>query len=280
MAPTKKTAPTDKTAKKPGKKIAGRRSEAPLRILVTNDDGINAPGLKVLENIARKLSSDVWVVAPELEQSGASHSLTLHDPLRVRKVSSRRFAVSGTPTDCVVMGISQILIGAKPTLLLSGVNRGANLADDVTYSGTIAAAMEGTLLGVRSIALSQVYWPGNKVRWSTAEHHAPNLIKKLLKVGWPDDVLLNINFPDRAHDAVTGTEVSLQGNRDASSIVIHDRKDPRGNDYFWIGFRRPSGKPGPNTDMSVVYEGGISITPLKLDLTHRATRKALKAALS
>ena len=178
------------------------------------------------------------------------------------------------------MAVSQIISGALPDLVLSGVNRGANLADDVTYSGTVAAAMEGILLGVPAIALSQVYWPGHSIRWSTAETHAPELIRKLLKIGWPADVLLNVNFPPVAADAVIGTEVSMQGRRDAGSIVIHDRKDPRGNEYYWIGFRRLSGKPGLNTDLAAVYSSRISVTPLKLDLTHRATRKALQAALS
>jgi 5'-nucleotidase len=257
----------------------GKTRRQGLRILLTNDDGVHAAGLRVLEKIARKLTSDVWVVAPEVEQSGASHSLTLHAPLRVRKVSRRKFVVSGTPTDCVLMALNQLIPDRKPTLLLSGVNRGANLAEDVTYSGTIAAAMEGTLLGVPSIALSQVYRGPHSVRWSTAERHAPPLIRKLLEAGWPKDVLININFPDIAASDVNGTEVSVQGQREAESIVIHDRLDPRRAPYYWIGFRRVVGTPPRHTDLGVIDNGGISVTPLHLDLTHRATRKALKAAL-
>lgn len=220
-AKSKSTRPTKRDS---GAKAGGGN----LRILVTNDDGINAPGLKVLVRVAKQLSNDVWVVAPEVEQSGASHSLTLHDPLRKRRLSPRRFTVSGTPTDCVVMAINQILPPPRPTLLLSGVNRGANLAEDVTYSGTIAAAMEGTLLGVPSVALSQVYGSGSSVQWSTVETHAPELLRKLLKRGWPKEVLLNINFPDVASKDVSGTHVSVQGRRDAESIVVHERQDPRG----------------------------------------------------
>ena len=250
-----------------------------LRILVTNDDGINAPGLKVLVRIAKQLSNDVWVVAPEVEQSGASHSLTLHDPLRQRRLSHRRFTVSGTPTDCVVMAINQILPPPRPTLLLSGVNRGANLAEDVTYSGTIAAAMEGTLLGVPSVALSQVYGTGGSVHWSTVETHAPELLRKLLKRGWPKEVLININFPDVTSEDVKGTHVSVQGRRDAESIVVHERKDPRGSAYYWIGFRRMLGTPPKNTDLSVVQAGGISVTPLQLNLTHEGARRGIQAAI-
>lgn len=250
-----------------------------LRILVTNDDGIYAPGLKVLERIAKQLSDDVWVVAPEVEQSGASHSLTLHDPLRKRRLSSRRFSVSGTPTDCVLMALSQIIPPPRPTLLLSGVNRGANLAEDVSYSGTIAAAMEGTLLGVPSVALSQVYRNGHSVHWPTVEAHAPELLRKLLKRGWPKEVLININFPDVASGAVSGVRVSVQGRRDAESIVVHERQDPRGNAYYWVGFRKMVGTPPKNTDLGVVQAGSISVTPLQLDLTHEGARRGLQAAI-
>ena len=153
------------------------------RILVTNDDGIDSPGIKVLESIAKKLSDDIWVVAPELEQSGKSHSITLRDPLRIRKISRRRFAVSGTPVDSVILALNQIVDHKAPDLILSGVNRGANMAEDITYSGTVAAAREGTFLGVPSIALSQVFQRQNSVPWNTAEKHGPSLITKLLKIG-------------------------------------------------------------------------------------------------
>ncbi|MBM3504126.1 MAG: 5'/3'-nucleotidase SurE [Alphaproteobacteria bacterium] len=250
-----------------------------LRILVTNDDGIHAPGLKVLEAIAAKLSRDVWVVAPELEQSASSHSLTLHQPLRVRHVSPRRFAVSGTPTDSVVMAINQLVPDRKPDLVLSGVNRGANLAEDVTYSGTIAAAMEGTLLGVPSIALSQAYVAPHPVHWATAERHAPALIRKLLAAGWPSEVLLSINFPAVRASDVRGVRVSVQGRRDAGNIVIMEREDPRRTIYFWLGFRRQVGKVKRDSDLAVVREGAISVTPLRMEFTHEPTRRRLAGAL-
>src|SRR3569623_1029849 len=167
-----------------------------MRILVTNDDGIHSPGLAVAEKIAQSLCDDVWVVAPENEQSGASHSLTLASPLRLRPIDERRFAVSGTPTDCVMMACLHILKDQPPELVISGVNWGSNLADDVTYSGTIAGAMEGCALGIASIALSQSYEEGDRhaIDWSAGEVHGPQTEAALVKAGWPAGTLLNINF--------------------------------------------------------------------------------------
>lgn len=252
-----------------------------LRILVTNDDGIHAPGLKALEKIARKLSSDVWVVAPEEEQSGSAHSLSLANPLRVRKLSARKYAVRGTPSDCVLMAIRHIMMDTPPDLVLSGVNRGQNIADDVTYSGTIAAAMEGTQLGVPSIALSQAFgFSGHaNVKWATAEHFAPEIIEKLVAAGWPDEVLINVNFPDVVPASVTGIEVTRQGKRDQSLVRVEERIDARNNPYYWLGFERILSNPPQGTDLRAIYEGRISITPLHMDLTHSRTSKALSEAL-
>jgi 5'-nucleotidase len=259
--------------------MAKSRPATALRILCTNDDGIHAPGLKALEAIARALSGEVWVVAPELEQSGASHSLTLHAPLRVREAGRNTFAVHGTPTDCVLMAVRHILKDAPPDLVLSGVNRGANMANDVTYSGTIAAAMEGTALGIRSIALSQAYGfssgAGSPVKWSCAQTHAPGLIRSLLAAGWPPGVLMNLNFPDRLPGAVTGIEVTRQGQRDEGSAQITEREDLRGNRYYWIGFRRSPSNPPPGTDLHAVYGGAISVTPLHMNLTEASALSAL-----
>ncbi|MDX1729857.1 MAG: 5'/3'-nucleotidase SurE, partial [Aurantimonas coralicida] len=166
-----------------------------MRLLLTNDDGIHAEGLAVLERIARELTDDVWVVAPETDQSGLSHSLTLSSPLRLRKIDERRFALSGTPTDCVIMAVKQ-LMDSPPDLVLSGVNAGQNICDDVTYSGTVAGAMEGTMLGLRSIALSQAFKPGShrEALWKTAETHAPALIERLMNFDTPPGHLINVNF--------------------------------------------------------------------------------------
>jgi len=200
-----------------------------LRILVTNDDGIHAPGLVAAEKIARALSDDVWIVAPETEQSGASHSLTLTLPLRLREIEKRRFSVTGTPTDCVMLACSHIMKDKPPTLILSGVNRGSNIADDVTYSGTIAGAMEGTALGIPAIALSQSYGfgEGAQVHWDCAETHAPPLIRKLVEAGWPDDVLININFPDALPGDVKGIDLSSQGKRDLQTANLERRIEAR-----------------------------------------------------
>ena len=189
-----------------------------MRILVTNDDGIHSPGLTVAETIAKSLSDDVWIVAPENEQSGASHSLTLASPLRLRKIAEKCFAVSGTPTDCVMMAALQILKNQPPDLVLSGVNWGSNLADDVTYSGTIAGAMEGCALGIRSIAMSQAYDEEgrDKIDWSPGELHGPALIRRLLEAGWPDGTLININFPgcpaaESYSEGMAAVKLSAQG---------------------------------------------------------------------
>src|SRR5881394_2635811 len=169
-----------------------------MRILCTNDDGIHAPGLKIVEEIARALSDDVWIVAPELDQSGVSHSLSLNDPLRLREVGPRHFAVRGTPTDCVIMGARHILGDKMPDLVLSGVNRGRNVAEDVVYSGTIAGALEGTILGIPSFALSQEFGidTRHKLPWDTALRYGPDIVRKIVANGVPPDTVININFPN------------------------------------------------------------------------------------
>jgi 5'-nucleotidase len=249
-----------------------------LRILISNDDGINAPGIKVLERIARTLSKDVWVVAPETEQSAAGHSLTIRRPLRVRKVSARRYAVDGTPTDAVLLGVNHVLKGKKPHLVLSGINRGSNLGEDVTYSGTVAAAMEGTILGIPAIALSQFITHPHPVKWGTAEHWAPDLIRRLLATGWSRNVLINVNFPDVIASSVTGIEVTRQGKRKIGDDIM-ERKDPRGEPYVWIGAQRAEERSTPGTDIEAVLRGAITVTPLCFDLTHRGDMKALETAL-
>ncbi len=252
-------------------------SARPLRILVSNDDGIHAPGLEVAEAIARSMSDDVWVVAPETEQSGASHSLTLTLPLRIRKVTERRFAVQGTPTDSVMMAIIHLMKDRGPDLVLSGVNRGFNVADDVTYSGTVAAAMEGTALGVKSIALSQSFGPRDDVgdNWECAARHGPGLVKRLVDIGWPEGVLLNVNFPGVLADKVVGVRVTEQGARDQSMLKVDERVDARGNTYFWVGFKRVFGDPAAGTDLHAIAQGCISVTPLHLNLTEQRERERL-----
>jgi len=241
-----------------------------MRILVTNDDGVHAPGLDICEQIAGALSDDVWVVAPEYDQSGVSHSLSLNDPLRLRQIGERRFAVKGTPTDCVIMGIRHILDGKTADLVLSGVNRGRNAAEDVTYSGTVAGAMEGTVLGIPSFALSQAYHAATREQpqWETAVQHGPDLIRRVLDAGLPPDVLVNVNFPDCAPHAVAGIAVTCQGKRDQELLRIEPRHDGRGNPYYWIAFARGGAQHSRRgSDLDALAQNRISVTPLRLDLT-------------
>ena len=243
-----------------------------MRILVSNDDGIHAPGLAVCEAIAREISDDVWIVAPETDQSGVAHSLSLNDPLRLREIDAKRYAVRGTPTDCVIMAIRHIM-DIKPDLIISGVNRGQNVAEDVTYSGTVAAAMEGTILGVPSFALSQAYG-GDSVKnlhWDCGRVHAAKIIRTVLKEGIPPNVLVNINFPNCSPDDVRGVNVAVQGQRKQELLRIDERRDGRGNPYYWVAFGRGQSEPGHGTDLKALADKRISITPLRLDLTDEPT---------
>ena len=253
-----------------------------MRILVTNDDGIHAPGIEILEAIARELSDDVWTVAPAEEQSGAGHSLTLADPVRVSQLSARRFAVRGTPTDSVMMAVGVVMKDAKPDLILSGVNRGANLAEDVTYSGTVSAAMEGTLAGIRSIALSQTFGAqqGEYEPFECATAWGAKVIRALLADAWTPGVLINVNFPAVAPAAVKGIRVTEQGFHDYGRLVIKERRDMRGTPYYWFGLGPDSLTPGHETDLKAIREQFISVTPLHLDLTHYPSISGLRTALA
>ena len=241
-----------------------------MRILLTNDDGIHASGLAVLERIARQFSDNIWVCAPSEEQSGAGHSLTLTRPVRVRRHTERRFSVTGTPTDSVMMALNRIL-DCPPDLILSGVNRGANLGDDVTYSGTVSAAIEGTLAGVRSIALSQVYSKegmADAVPFGAAEAWGAKVIAPLLDTPFAERTLVNVNFPPLAAEDVQGIRVVRQGFHDYNRVAVVEGADPRGYPYYWFGLHGIEHSPGHNTDLEAIADGYISVTPLMLDLTH------------
>jgi 5'-nucleotidase len=250
-----------------------------MRILCTNDDGIHARGLESLVAIARELSDDVWVVAPHEEQSGAARALTLANPIRLREYDPRRFSVSGTPSDAVMMAVHRVITDKRPDLVLSGVNNGQNLAEDVTVSGTIAGAFQGMSLGIPSIALSLARFQRDKARWATPEAHGPAIIRKLLAAGWPSDVVINVNFPDRDPDDIAGVEVTRQGHRDDFKLYIEERKDLRGLNYYWYGYEGALSNPPEGVDLRAIYDGRISITPLHLALTHEDARMALAAAL-
>lgn len=246
------------------------------RILVSNDDGIHGPGLQVLIRVARSLSDDVWVVAPDQEQSGSAHSLTLHHPLRIQSVSTNVWTVNGTPTDCVLLAVNHLMKDRMPDLVLSGVNRGANLGEDVTYSGTVAAAMEGTLLGIPSIALSQVFKDPENIHWATAEAFGPGIIGRLMAKGWPKNVLMNVNFPDASPSGVTGVEAVRQGIHKLGDDLV-ERLDPRGRPYVWVGAQRPVDQPVPGTDVEAISRGAITVSPLRVDFTDYHTLEQLSA---
>ncbi len=255
-----------------------------MRILLTNDDGIAAPGLEALQRIAEVLiegnpNGEIWTVAPETNHSGAGHSLSLHEPIRLRQLNARTFAVKGTPTDCVIMGVRHVLADRVPDIILSGVNRGQNIAEDVTYSGTIAAAFEGTLVGIRSFALSQAFGRTNaeEPRWETAVAHAPGLIRELMAVAWAPDVLMNLNFPDRDPADVEGVQVTRQGRRNLGSLGVDERHDTWGKAYYWLGFEWRKSTPPEGTDLWAIHNGRISVTPLHLDLTHGAMHERLQS---
>jgi len=256
-----------------------------MRILITNDDGIEAPGIEALEEVASTISDDVWVIAPDMDNSGASHSLSLSEPLRVRDLGNSHYGVKGTPTDCVIMGVRFILKDKRPDLVLSGINRGQNLADDITYSGTVAGAIQGTLLGIPSMAMSLVTGPAmvdqgtGEAIWQTPIHYGADLVRDLMQIGWPDGVVLNINYPDCHPDAVKGVRLTVQGQRHAEMFNILDRVDARGKAYYWIGVEPRRAKPPKGSDLWAVACKFISVTPLCLDYTHQPTLEALAKRL-
>ena len=254
-----------------------------VRILLTNDDGVNARGLKFLEAAARRLSDDIWIVAPTEEQSGAGHSLTLTQPVRLRRHDDRRFSVTGTPTDAVMLALAHVMKDSPPDLILSGINRGANLAEDVTYSGTVSAAMEGALAGVRSIALSQAYsreGMGDTVPFAAAEGWAERVLAPLVTFETPPGALINVNFPALPADEVKGIRVCRQGLRDYGRLRIVQRTDPRGYDYYWFGLGPMVQTPGHSTDLEAIAEGYVTVTPLHLDLTHDASIDTLRESFA
>lgn len=238
-----------------------------MRILVTNDDGIAAPGIKALAEALQELG-EVTVVAPDRERSAVGHSLTLHSPLRVFELREGWFAVDGTPTDCVNMGIHSLL-PHRPDLVVSGINHGANMGDDVTYSGTVAAAMEGNLMGLPALAVSLATY-GRTGHFSDAARVAVQVVRAMMCQGLPADTFLNLNVPDCPFDMIKPVLVTRQGKRSFVGKIV-DKTDPRGRKYYWIGSEEPSFFDEAGTDFNAVGNGHASLTPLHLDLTnHRA----------
>ena len=237
------------------------------RILIVNDDGIDCEGIIILERIARQFSEDVWVVAPDEERSGAGHSMSISHPIRVRQRDETHFAVRGTPTDCVLLGIHELIPGKRPDIILTGINRGPNLGEDVTYSGTTSAAMEGAVLGVPAIALSQIIRYKSPIHWATAEKYAPKVLGPLLDMTWDQGQFINVNFPDCPPEEVTGISATALGLRPEGAFRPVARVDERHVPYWWIKIDFPAGGDLPGNDLQAALDREVSITPLRLDMT-------------
>ena len=247
------------------------------RILIVNDDGIDGPGIVLLEKLAREITDDVWVVAPDEEKSGAGHSLSTYNPIRVKQRDERHFAIKGTPTDCALVGVYDLIQGKRPDIILSGINRGPNLAEDITYSGTASAAMEGAMLGIPAIALSQVFRPPGTVHWATAEAYAGDVIAKLLRMDWKPGQFVNVNFPDCPPEEVQGIRVTTQGMRPPGAFQPIRRVDERYVPYYWIKIDHPEGGHAEGNDLQAMVDRYVSVTPLQLDMTDRSALPGLEA---
>jgi 5'-nucleotidase len=237
------------------------------RVMLTNDDGIEAPGMQVMEEIAAQIAREVWVVAPEHDQSGQSHAISLHHALRVSQRGQNRFGVTGTPGDCAAMGLCHIMKDTPPDLVLSGVNRGLNLGMETVFSGTVGGAMTAMMLGVPALALSQAFTNRDAVPWDTARTLGPEVVRKLLAIGWGKRAVLNVNFPPiPAHEAGPIT-LARQGEGMVAGMHVETRVDPRGMTYHWLNFKRGEIQQGPESDYSAMRAGKIVVTPLRYDRT-------------
>jgi 5'-nucleotidase len=244
-----------------------------MRILVTNDDGVHSVGIKAL---AKSLSeiAEVWVVAPDRERSAASHAISLFTPLRISKVAERTYTTDGTPADCVYLGVNQLMKDARPDLVASGINHGPNLADDITYSGTVAAALEATMLGIPSVAFSLCLRGRAQVDTAPAARFARSLVEGLASHPLSPGVLINVNIPQGSDGS--SYRITHQGKRAYGQEVL-EREDPRGRRYYWIGGSELAHEHRPGSDANAVYdEHVISVTPLHLDMTHLQTLQAMK----
>lgn len=237
------------------------------RVMLTNDDGIDAPGMAVLEEIAAQIAREVWVVAPEHDQSGQSHAISLHHALRISERGPRRFGVTGTPGDCAAMGLCHILKDNPPQLVLSGVNRGLNLGIETVFSGTVGGAMTAMMLGVPALALSQAFSKRDAVPWDTARSLGAGVIERLLSVGWGRQAVLNINFPPVPAADAGPLTLARQGEGAVAGMHVETRTDPRGMQYHWLNFKRGDIAQGPESDYSAMRAGKIVVTPLRYDRT-------------
>jgi 5'-nucleotidase len=250
------------------------------KVLLTNDDGFDAPGLRTLTEVAAELAEEVWIVAPNHDQSGTSHSLSLHSPLRVSQKEERRYSVSGTPGDCVVMAVRHLMVPGRPDLILSGINRGANLGIETVFSGTVGAAMTGMLLGFPSMALSQAFSDRNAVRWDTARALAPKVIRQFAKGAWSEGSILNINFPDVPVGEVGPVELTTQGTGLMDDVEVISGTDPRSLEYHWVSLRRSAREDVVGSETFAIRRGRVSVTPLQFERTNQSVLASLQAGLS
>jgi 5'-nucleotidase len=250
------------------------------RVLLTNDDGFDAPGLRMLTEVAEELAEEVWIVAPDYDQSGTSHSLSLHSPLRISQKEERRYSVSGTPGDCVVMAVRHLMVSGRPDLILSGINRGANLGIETVFSGTVGAAMTGMLLGIPSMALSQAFSDRNAVRWDTARALAAKVIRQFAKGVWTKDSILNINFPDLPIGEIGPIELTTQGIGLMDDVEVISAIDPRSLEYHWVSLRRSAREDVAGSETFAVGRGRVSVTPLQFERTNQHILANLHAGLT
>jgi 5'-nucleotidase len=253
------------------------------RVLLTNDDGIDAPGMEALEAIAAEIAAEVWVVAPARDQSGTGASVSLHDPLRFEQRGPRRFAVGGTPADCAAIGLRHVMAGSPPEILLSGVNRGSNVGADTIFSGTAGAALAAMSFGLPAIALSQAFTDGQEVPWSCVRALAPAAIARLVEIDpeftWAARSCLNLNFPDCRPEAARPMVVTRQGRGCLGDIEVVARVDTRGHAYHWLKFRNVGAGDAAGTETAELAAGHVTLTPLGFDRTETALGENLRAAL-
>jgi len=248
------------------------------RVLLVNDDGLHARGIVLLEELVREFTDDIWVVAPEEERSGAAHSLSITTPVRMRQVDERHYAVKGTPTDCVLLAYWELMAEQRPTMVISGINHGENLAEDLSYSGTAGGAMEAALLGLPAVAMSQVYTLGGKPRIDTATRFGPDLLKQLLTCEWHAGTWINVNFPNVAPDQVSGVRLTTQGQRRPGSFKPLRRVDGRNVPYWWIKIAYDVGEPAAGSDLEAIAAQAVSVTPLQMNMSDQDFRRRLAGA--
>lgn len=239
-----------------------------MRILIVNDDGINSAGIKILERVCNSLSPDVWVIAPATPQSGKGQATTFDDPLRIQNISSRKFAINGTPSDCVFIALGHILVDKKPDLIVSGINHGGNYSDFLCMSGTVCAALAAATLDVKAIAISQEMTVGCEPKFVLADHFLPGILKKLVSIDWDARTVMNVNFPNAQVGSVSGIKVAKQGGFDFHLNIVQ-RSDPVGKNYCWINIKYDDDGKEELSDYKLLSEqNAITVTPIKAQLTN------------